>query len=263
MDLGIEGKVALVGGSSRGLGHAIAKTLAEEGARVVICGRTPASLEEVRASIVESTGQEVLAVCSDLSTPEGVAALLEAARNQFGPVDILVTNTGGPPAGGFDAQNLEAWRSAYSSLLESVVLLIQGVLPGMREHGWGRIVNVTSIAVKQPVDGLILSNTYRAGVTGLARTLANELASQGITVNNVMPGYTLTERLDELADKLGGDAPGGRAGVFDRWQQEIPAGRLGDPSELAALTAFLCSERAAYITGTSVPVDGGWIRALL
>ena len=259
MDLGLNERVALVGGSSRGLGLAVARELAAEGADVVLCARGREALEEARAGIEADTGASVAAVPADLSTVEGIESVVEGARRAFGPVDILVTNTGGPPAGSFEAHDAEAWRSAERLLLESVVELTRRVLPGMKDRGWGRIITITSIAVKQPVQNLILSNSLRAAVTGLARTLANEVAPRDVTVNNVMPGYTQTARLEELAGAEGEDD--GQA--FERWTREIPMGRIGRPRELAALVAFLASERAGYITGTSIPVDGGWIRSLL
>jgi 3-oxoacyl-[acyl-carrier protein] reductase len=258
MDLGLTGRVALVGGSSTGLGRAVARELAAEGADVVLCARGEEQLEETRAAIESETGAEVAAVAADLSTLEGVEAVVTGAERAFGRVDILVTNTGGPPAGSFETHDLDSWRSAERLLLESVVELVRRVLPGMKERRWGRILTITSIAVKQPIQNLILSNSLRAAVTGLARTLANDVAPLGITVNNVMPGYTRTQRLEELS----GGSPGDES-AFEHWTREIPMGRIGRPRELAALVAFLASERASYITGTSVPVDGGWIRSLL
>lgn len=258
MDLGLSGRVALVGGSSSGLGRAVARELAAEGADVVLCARGEERLEETRAVIAAETGANVAAVGADLSTLEGIESVATGAERAFGRVDILVTNTGGPPAGSFETHDLETWRSAERLLLESVVELVRRVLPGMKERRWGRIITITSIAVKQPVQNLVLSNSLRAAVTGLARTLANDVAPLGITVNNVMPGYTRTQRLEELAGGEGADE-----GAFERWTKEIPMGRIGRPRELAALVAFLASERAGYITGTSVPVDGGWIRSLL
>jgi 3-oxoacyl-[acyl-carrier protein] reductase len=174
-----------------------------------------------------------------------------------------MTNTGGPPSGPFENHGPEVWDEAVRQNLMSVVNLTRAVLPGMKERGWGRIVNVTSIAVKQPVDGLMLSNSIRAAVTGFARTLANEVAAQGITVNSVMPGFTGTDRLGELADKTAARDGIGPEDVYRRWAAEIPVGRVGDPKEFAALVAFLASERASYITGASIPVDGGWIKALV
>jgi 3-oxoacyl-[acyl-carrier protein] reductase len=263
MDLGLKGRVALVGGSSRGLGYAAALELAREGCDVVICGRDGEALEGARGRIAEETGAEVLSVVANLSDPSSVEMLMGAALDAFGHVDVLVTNTGGPPAGPFESHSREAWRQAVSQNLESVLDLVRGVLPTMKERNWGRIINITSIAVKQPVDGLILSNSVRAAVTGFARTLANELAGQGITVNNVMPGYTRTERLVHLAEHNAGARGTDTTAAYAQWEREIPMGRLGEPAELAALVAFLASARASYITGQSIAVDGGWIRSLL
>jgi 3-oxoacyl-[acyl-carrier protein] reductase len=272
MKLGLEARRALVCGSSSGLGRAIALELAREGARVVICSRSEGRLARARAEMIrelsgdaEGAGDpeaRIHAAVADLSTSAGRTGAVEAARAAFGGVDILVTNTGGPPSGPHDAHDLAAWRAAYEGLLESVVELTGLVLPGMKAQGWGRIVNVTSISVKQPVEGLILSNTLRAGVTGFARTVANEVAAHGITVNNVLPGYTRTERLEELA--AAGAARSGKSPeeIFASWEAQTPAGRLGEPRELAALATFLSSERAGFITGQSVAVDGGWVRSL-
>jgi 3-oxoacyl-[acyl-carrier protein] reductase len=184
------------------------------------------------------------------------------AIERFGRVDILVTNTGGPPPGPFESHGRDAWRNAVRQNLDSVVNLTRAVLPGMKSNGWGRIINVTSIAVKQPVDNLILSNSIRAAVTGFARTLANEVAPHGITVNNVMPGYTRTDRLEDLAPRVASAKGLPAERKLEAWNDEIPMRRLGEPSEFAALVAFLASERASNITGTSIPLDGGWIRAL-
>ncbi|HSJ26155.1 MAG TPA: SDR family oxidoreductase [Longimicrobiales bacterium] len=263
MDLGLTGRVALVGGSSRGLGYAAARELAAEGCAVVICSRDGESLETARASIVKDTGSEVLAVVANLSEADGVQVVAESALDAFGHVDVLVTNTGGPPAGPFESHTPEVWRQAVSQNLESVLNLTRAVLPSMKERQWGRIINITSIAVKQPVEGLILSNAVRAAVTGFARTLANEVAPEGITVNNVLPGYTRTERLVHLAEHNAQAKGTDVAGAYAHWESEIPAARLGEPDELAALIAFLASTRAAYITGQSIAVDGGWIRSLL
>jgi 3-oxoacyl-[acyl-carrier protein] reductase len=263
MDFGLTGRVALVGGSSRGLGYAVARELAAEGCALVICARDGEALESARSAIVEETGAEVLGMVANLSDPEAVRVMTSAAFDAFGHVDVLVTNTGGPPAGQFESHTPAAWSSAVAQNLDSVLNLTRAVLPSMKERRWGRIVNITSIAVKQPVDGLILSNSVRAAVTGFARTLANEVATFGITVNNVMPGYTRTERLEQLAAHNATSRGTSAADAYAQWEHEIPMGRLGEPSEFAALVAFLASERAAYITGTSIPVDGGWIRALL
>ena len=262
MDLGLRGKVALVAGSSRGLGRAVAEELAREGCALVLCSRDEDTIGSAAREISSDTGGDALAVRANLTDPEDVERLLRTAQDRFGRVDVLVTNTGGPPAGPFESHSPEVWRDAIAQNLESVLNLARGVLPQMKKRQWGRIVNITSIAVKQPVDGLILSNAVRAAVTGFARTLANEVASQGITVNNVMPGYTRTERLVHLAEHNAETRGSTVDDAYAAWEKEIPMGRLGEPEELAALVAFLASQRASYITGTSIPVDGGWIRAL-
>ncbi len=263
MDLGLRDKVALVGGASRGLGRAAARELAAEGCAVVLCSRDAAALGRVAADIGQQTGADTYAVAANLSDAAAVADVVSAAVARFGRVDVLVTNTGGPPVGPFESHSPEAWRAAVAQNLESVLNLTRGVLPGMKDRGWGRIINVTSIAVKQPVDGLILSNSVRAAVTGFARTLANELAPHGVTVNNVMPGYTRTERLVQLATHNAQARGVDASEAYAQWEREIPMGRLGEPQELAALVAFLASTRAGYITGASIAVDGGWIRSLL
>ncbi len=263
MDLGIRGKVALVAASSKGLGRASAASLAAEGVELVLCARGEEALRATAGEIRRATGVRVVDVVADVATPAGIDDVLSAADREFGRVDILVTNAGGPPAGPFETHTQEAWDAAVRANLTSVVELVRGVLPGMRERRWGRIVNVTSIAVKQPVDNLILSNSVRAAVTGFARTLANEVAPLGITVNNVMPGYTRTARVEELATRtasLRGTTP---EEAYAVWENQIPMGRLGEPAEFGAMVAFLCSELASYTTGASIPVDGGWIRSLL
>jgi len=263
MDLGLRGKVALVAAASRGLGRAIALELAQEGADLLICARGADALDSARAMIAQQTGVKVHAVVADLSWREDVALVAARAAETYGQVDVLVTNAGGPPAGPFDAHGWDAWERAVNLTLRSAVELTRAVLPGMRARRWGRIINVTSIAVKQPVDNLMLSNAVRSAVTGFARTLANEVATEGITVNNILPGYTRTERVEELADANAAKAGVTRAEILARFESEIPMKRLGEPREFAALAAFLASERASYITGQSIVADGGWIRSLL
>lgn len=263
MDLGLSGRRALVCGASGGLGRAIAMELAREGARLFIISRSETRIAEAAEAIAATTGAEVHGAAIDLSTPEGPSEAVARAQATLGGLDILVTNTGGPPSGPFESHDRERWREAWQGLLESVIELTRAALPGMRAQKWGRIVNVTSISAKQPVAGLILSNTLRAGITGLARTVANEAAADGITVNNLMPGYTRTDRLAELAAQ--GAARSGRSidDIHNDWISSIPAGRLGEPEEFAAMAAFLCSARTGYITGQSIAVDGGRIQALL
>lgn len=263
MDLGLSGKAALVAASSRGLGRAVAEELAAEGAHLILCARSPEPLDEAASQISERYDAQVLAVAADLSDPQGVFDVVTAGQARFGQIDILVTNTGGPPAGAFETHSAEDWSHAVRQNLDSVLNLTRAVLPGMRARQWGRIVNVTSIAVKQPVDGLILSNSIRAAVTGFAKTLSNEVASDGVTVNNVLPGYTRTERLEELASSLAASKGTTREAAFAAWESGTPMGRIGEPAEFAAVVAFLCSERASYVTGVSVQVDGGAVRGLL
>jgi 3-oxoacyl-[acyl-carrier protein] reductase len=263
MELGLKGKVALIAAASRGLGRAVAEELAAEGVALVLCARGREALAEACAQIREMTGAAVVGIGADVARAEDVARVVAQGRERFGPVDILVTNAGGPPAGRFEHLSREAWAAATRLTLTSVLELTRAVLPEMRARRWGRILNITSIAVKQPVDNLMLSNSLRAAVTGFARTLANEVAAAGVTVNNILPGYTRTERIEELAQTMA-EREGISPEQFKaRWAAEIPMRRLGEPREFAALAAFLVSERASYITGTSIPVDGGWVRGLL
>ena len=263
MDLGLKGKVALVAAASRGLGRAVAEELAAEGAALVLCSRNAETINKTANEIAQATATDVLALPCDVSKADEVARLVHSGIERFGRIDILVTNAGGPPAGKFESFAQDQWEAATRLTLFSAIELARQVLPGMKERGWGRILNITSIAVKQPVDNLILSNSLRAAVTGFARTLANEVATFGVTVNNIMPGYTRTERVEELAGMMAEKEKITPAEFVARWEKEIPMRRLGEPREFAALAAFLLSERASYITGTSIQVDGGWIRSLL
>ena len=263
MDLGIRGRVAVVAGSSQGLGRAIADALAAEGVDLVINSRSADKLRTVKVEIEDTYGVRVEAVPCDLTPEVGAHDLISAAEGAFGQVDILVTNTGGPPAGMFEDHSVEVWNEAIAQNFNSVVNLVRAVLPGMKERRWGRIVNVTSISVKQPVKGLILSNSIRAGVTGFAKTISNEVAEFNVTVNNVLPGYTRTERLVHLAESIAERYGVTVEDAYAGWAQEIPMGRLADPDEFGSLAAFLCSERASYITGQSIAVDGGWIKGLI
>lgn len=263
MDLGIKDKVALVAAASTGLGRAVAEELAMEGTKLILCARNGERLRATADAIAQSTSTEVFHMTADVTQRSDIATLVSAGLERFGRIDILVTNAGGPPAGRFDQLLPEQWEQAARLTLFSAIELARAVLPGMKTKRWGRILNITSIAVKQPVDNLILSNSLRAAVTGFARTLANEVATEGITVNNILPGYTRTERVEELAQQMA-QKLGIKPDEFKKkWEQEIPMRRLGEPREFAALAAFLVSERAAYITGTSIQVDGGWIRSLL
>ena len=263
MELGLQGKVALVAASSKGLGRAVARELAAEGAAVVMCARGEDALERAKREIIDETGAAVVAVAGDVATSEGVAQVTRTALDRFGHIDILVINAGGPPAGTFDKHDWNAWQNAVDLTLRSAVELTRAVLPGMRERHWGRIVAVNSIAAKQPVDNLMLSNSVRAAVTGFLRTLANEVAADGITVNTILPGYTRTERVEQLAEANARKEGVDQKDILGRFEREIPMRRLGEPNEFGALAAFLCSQRASYITGQSIAVDGGWIKGLL
>ncbi len=262
MDLGIRGRTAFVAAASRGLGRAIAEALAAEGVRVAVCARTD-GIRAAAEEIAQHHRVETLGVVADVTVPGDITRAIDETLARFGAIDILVTNAGGPPAGPFESHTPEAWQRATALTLDSVVNLCRAVLPAMKARQWGRILNVTSIAVKQPVDGLILSNALRAAVTGFARTLANEVAPHGITVNNLLPGYTRTERLMELAEGIAQTKDMSVGAAYAAWEHQIPMGRLGEPHEFAALAAFLASERASYITAQNVAVDGGWIRGLL
>ena len=263
MDLGLEGRVALVAAASKGLGRAIADALADEGASLAICARGAEGLASAREAIAARSRAAVHAVVADLSQREGIARATGEALERFGKIDILVGNAGGPPAGLFEAHDWEAWQRAVDLTLRSAVELTRAVLPGMRERRWGRVIHVTSLTVKQPIDGLMLSSSIRAAVTGFARTLANEVAAEGVTVNTLLPGFMNTERVVELNQATAAREGVAVESIARRTIQQIPARRIGEPRELAALAAFLASERAGYVTGQAIAVDGGWIRSLL
>lgn len=263
MDLGLNGRVAIVAAASKGLGRAVAEELAREGAHIAICARSAGPLGETAAQIQKSTGREVFHQALDVADSAAVASFVAAVDARFGRLDICVTNSGGPPSNSFKNTKPEDWRSAVEQLLMSTVSFARETLPRMQKNKWGRLITITSSAVKQPVDGLLLSNSVRAAVTGLARTLANEYAADGITVNNVCPGYTRTARLDGLASTISARSGAKPEEILAGWEREIPARRLGTPQEFAAVVAFLASERASYVTGASIAVDGGLVRSLL
>ena len=262
METGLAGKVALVCAASRGLGKAAARGLAAEGARVAMCARHMPTLQAAAAEIQSETGAEVLAIAADVSRRSDIVRLVDQTVQHFGGLDILVTNSGGPKAGLFSATTESDWRDAIDLVLLSTVLLCMEAVPHMRRGG-GRIINITSISAKQPIAGLMLSNALRPAVTGFSKTLANELARDGILVNCVAPGYTRTDRVIELAEATAAREGVPVEAVEKRTVQNIPLGRMAEPSEFADLVVFLASDRGRYITGTTIPVDGGYLRGLL
>jgi 3-oxoacyl-[acyl-carrier protein] reductase len=263
MDLGLKDRVAVVAAASQGLGKACALELAREGAKVVICARDADALAVTADEIHAKTGGVVLWLAVDLTNPAQIRHLAEETLRRYGRIDVLVTNNGGPPTGYFDDLDDEIWLAAHEKTLMSAVRLIRAVLPAMRVQGWGRIINITSVAVKQPMDDLLMSNVYRPGIVALAKTLSTQVAAEGITINNVAPGYTSTERVVEIFDARAAAQGKSVEEVLAEAMASYPMKRMGKPEELAALVAFLASEQAAYITGTTIPVDGGYFKGLM
>ena len=250
MDLGIEGRVALVMGASKGLGRGVATALAAEGAHVAIASRSRERLD----AVVEEIDGNVTPFVADAGDLDGLNQLVADVEADLGPIDILVTNTGGPPKGGPLDNSIEEWEAAYRSLVLGVRVLVEGVLPGMRERGWGRIVNVGSNSTVEPIPTLAISNSVRQAAVGFLKTLSREVAADGITVNTIATGKFATDRLAENAGSMEKAEQNGR--------ETVPAGRLGLPEEFGDLVAFLASDRAAYINGTTIPIDGGLLRGV-
>jgi 3-oxoacyl-[acyl-carrier protein] reductase len=250
MDLGIGGRTALVMGASAGIGRGIAEALAREGARVALASRSEDRIAETAGEI----GGEARPFVADTDDLDRLAALPGEVAKALGPVEVLVTNTGGPPLGGSLDHELDAWEAAYRSLVLAPRVLIDAALPGMRDRGWGRIVNVGSSSTQEPIRGLALSNVNRMAAVGLMKTLATEVARDGITVNTVATGRIATQRLADNAGSL--------EAAEQRAREEVPARRLGTPEEYGDLVAFLCSERAGYLTGAVIPLDGGMLRSV-
>ena len=263
MDLGLRGKAAVVAASSKGLGFACALELAREGAAVAICSRDHNRLEDAARRLRDAVpGANIHAATHDLSNEDGARAFIDDASTHLGRLDVLVTNSGGPTPGSFDQLSMDDIRDSVSGSLMAPIAMIHAAVPHMRAGKWGRIVNLMSITVKQPRTSLLISSTMRTGLMGYARTIANDLARENITVNNIATGYTRTERLDELAEHTSTTQKKNLEDVFAAWERDIPAQRLAKPEELAAVVAFLASERASYITGATIAVDGGWVQSL-
>jgi 3-oxoacyl-[acyl-carrier protein] reductase len=263
MDLGLQNKVAFVAGASQGLGRAAAYELAREGVRVAICARNEAKLQATAQQIADETGTEVLSLTADVTSAAQIAQAITTTVEHWNGLHILVANAGGPPGGRFDDVDDAAWQQAWELSFLSTVRMIRAAVPHMKAAEWGRIITITSVSVKQPIDDLLLSNAVRPGVVGLVRSLATQLAPAGITVNNVAPGYTMTERVINIFNDRAA-----KAGIsFDEVAQQVmstnPTGRAGEPEELAAVIAFLASARASYVTGQTITVDGGSYRGLM
>ncbi|MEZ4520687.1 MAG: SDR family oxidoreductase [Thermomicrobiales bacterium] len=261
MDTGLNGKVAVVTASSAGLGKAIARAFGREGANVVMCSRSQERIEAAAAD-VRDTGAEVLALEIDVTQPDDIERLISSASERFGGIDVLVTNAGGPPAGTFDRFDDDAWQNAFELTLMSAVRLIRRTIPEMQKRGGGSIVAMTSSSIKQPIPNLLLSNVMRAGVSALAKTLADELTGDKIRVNNLVPGRIATQRIEEL-DRANAERQGVDIDTVTRQQLgNIPMGRYGEAEEFANAAVFLASDAASYITGATLQVDGGMIRSL-
>jgi 3-oxoacyl-[acyl-carrier protein] reductase len=263
MDLGINGKIALVTAASRGLGRGCAEQLAAEGCRVAICSRDAAGAKQAAKDISTQTGTEVVGFGADMGSAEEISRLLADVRQVLGEPEILVTNAGGPPPGTYASTDLEEYEKALNLTLMSAVHLIHGVTPAMRTRGWGRIIAITSISVKQPIGNLLLSNMARAGLTGFLKTISTELAPDGITVNALLPGTHKTSRIDQLAKHRAGLENKSPEDIIREMKSSNPSNAIGDPSDFGAAAAFLASAQARYITGQNVLVDGGNYRGLL
>jgi len=263
MDLGLKNKIAFVAGASKGLGKAIAYELSKEGVLVVICARDIDILSKTAKDIQEKTKNRVIPIQADVSNVNEAVNFLQQGINELGTIHILINNAGGPPASDFLSIEFSEWEKAFRLNLMSAIAMCKTAIPVMQANKWGRIINITSVAVKQPIDELILSNTIRAGVHGLAKSLSNKFASDNICINNVCPGYTMTERVDTLAKNLSKKESISSDIIKARWCKDIPMGRIGNPEELAAMVTFLASTRASYITGTTIQVDGGFHKGIL
>jgi len=263
MDTGLDGRAAIVGGASKGIGKAAAMALAREGCRVGICARNMDTLEATAAEIRTATGGEVAPIVCDMALHDDIKRAVAEAAQGFGRLDIVVNNAGGPPTGTFDTLDESYWQHALDQNLLSAVRTIREALPHLRRSGYGRIINVTSVSVKTPLDGLMLSNSARLGVIGMAKTLSRELAAEGITVNNVCPGNIATERLMSLIEERASRQGVSLEQAVQLEESRIPMGVLGEAEDVANLIVFLASAKARYITGTTIQVDGGSTTAVM
>src|SRR6202167_5681381 len=262
MDLGLKNRVAVVAASSQGIGRATAEAFAAEGCRVAMCARNSQTLQAAADKIRKEHGVEILAEAFDVTDAAAVGRFVAAVAKQFGTGDICVTTAGGPPAKGFLSASLEEWQRALELNFLSTVYFAREVIPHMQRKRWGRIITLTSITTKQPIADLVLSNAARAAVVGLVKSLANEFGKDGILVNNVGPGFTATDRLKELAKVRASASGKSEQQIFEVWAADAPLQRLGDPREVAETIVWLASERASYITGQTVLVDGGTYKGL-
>ena len=261
MNLQLKDKVVLITASSKGIGKAAAELFLNEGCKVVISSSNSDNLESAAVELKSITGSEPLTGVCDLNNPEDIKNIVKFTEEKFGRIDILVNNCGGPVSGMFDDLDDDKWQHAVEQVLMSVVRLSREVLPGMKSNKWGRIVNITSLSVKQPVDNLMLSNSLRSAVTAFAKTLSNEIGKNNITVNNVAPGYTLTSRLHELAELRAKNRGITMEEILKEMASVVPMKRLADPHEVAAMIVYLASEQAGYITGQTIAIDGGVIKS--
>jgi 3-oxoacyl-[acyl-carrier protein] reductase len=262
MDSGLKDKLVLITASSTGIGKAVAELFAQEGCKVAICSRSKDNLLATAKEIKDKYSIEPFWSVCDLNKQKDIENTFSAVTRQFGSIDILVNNCGGPAPGLFQQLEEEDWNAAYEQVLLSVIRFSKLVLPGMMANNWGRIINLTSISVKQPIDNLVLSNSLRAGVTGFSKSLSNEIAKFNITVNNVAPGMTLTRRLYELAVVEAKEKGKSHEEVLVEMAKRIPLNRLGRPEEIASVVVFLASKQASYVNGTTIQVDGGYIKSV-
>lgn len=261
MDLNLIGKTVLITASSKGIGKTAAELFLNEGCEVLISSSNEANLKKAKLELKDLTGKEPFSFICDINKEEDLSSIFQFAKNNFGKIDILVNNCGGPVPGMFEDLDDAKWHDAVDQVLMSVIRLTRFVLPEMKENKWGRIINITSLTVKQPVDNLMLSNSLRSAVTAFSKTLSNQIGKFNITINNVGPGYTLTSRLHELAELRSREKGVSKEQIFDEMASIVPMNRLADPKEVASMILYLASEQAGYITGQTIAVDGGVIKS--